>query len=231
MRRFIILAFVCTISINGFSQFENKVHTSVFLGLPRYSPKQSGPTFQNVFNGYKPLPFLGVGLEYAFNTKLSFGANLKFIAPTKENHRILTGNLGLGLKYNLTPSDRAISPFIYSEMNFSHIIINIDGYTESFSEVEDYSADETHATPTNWESIVEESETVLSPVLGYMVGVGLDFTLAKKYGMWVSINYLGTDAHNHANVATTYQQNTSKYAFFVLNVGFKFGFLQSKSLI
>ena len=116
-------------------------------------------------------------------------------------------------------------------MNFSHIIISIDGYTETFTEVEDYTPDETHATPTNWKSIVEPSETVLSPVLGYMVGAGIDFTLAKKYGMWVCVNYLGTDAHNHANVATTYQQNTSKYAFFVLKVGFKFSFLQSKSLI
>lgn len=227
----LILIFLSVFAIHAFAQFENKLTASAFLAIPKYTPENGGATFQNVFNGYKAIPFVGGGIDYSFNTHMSIGGNVKLMFPSKDFHSIINTNLGVSLKYNILPNDKPVSPFIYTELNFSHIILEIKGYDASFTSVEAPDRIEGNVTPYNYEYSISPSQTLLSPVLGYMIGVGTDFTMMKKVGIWVSINYMATDAHNHAEVAINYPDNISKYSFFVLKLGVKFGFLQSKSLL
>lgn len=231
MRKIVFILVCLLVSTYCSAQFESKLNALVFIGMPRYTPEDSGPSFQNVFNGYKPYPYLGFGLDYAFNNKLSAGVNIKLIRPLKDNHKILNSNLGLGLKYNFVPSDKTLSPFVHAEFNFSSILIDVEGYEESFDEVEGYQEDASQPTYLGSNSEVSNSTTTLSPVLGYMVGLGTDITLKQKYSLWVSLNYFATDAHNHAKLVETHPENTSKFSFIVLKVGIKLGFLRSKSLI
>ena len=71
----------------------------------------------------------------------------------------------------------------------------------------------------------------LSNVSGFMFGIGNDFVVKQKYGVFMSVNYMSTSAHEQALISEIYEENQSKFNYVIIRAGVKFGFLRSKSLL
>jgi hypothetical protein len=215
--------------VTGYAQFENKMTLSVFTGLPIYESADGNNPTKNLFNAYDPIPYLGVGVGYAFNTKLSSEVNLKYLYSSKANYTISNVNFGLGFKYNFVHNDKPVSPFIYIEGNLSYMYLEqqeADGSfviesTESSSEDVDYNT---------FEKSYPLIKVGMFPVMGYMVGAGVDFNIKQKYGLFISANYMATNAHQHASIEKFFPQNDSKFNFILIKAGVKFAFLKNKTL-
>lgn len=228
MKRILLISIVLAAGFASNAQFENKLNAIAYTGLPLFSKEDGGQAFKNVFNGYKPLPYIGFGMDYAFNLKFAIGPSVRFLYNSKSNYKIPNTTIGLEAKYNFVPNDKKISPFIVSEVNVSYLSITQNTFYETTSTEVQESPQEVTQTGTIKE--YKERSIKLSNVPGLTVGLGSDFTLKQKYGMFVSFNYMMTGAHNQAKLLEVYPDNTSKYSYFLIKLGFKFGFLRSNSL-
>ena len=215
-------------SFSAKAQFENKLNLFAYTGLPIYKAEDGGQAFKNVFNGYKPIPYIGLGLDYAFNLHFSIGPSVRLMYASKSNYTIPNTTLGLEAKYNITPKDKKISPFIVSEVSVTYLSITQEAFVEESSDV--VQSESTHATQTGLVVPYQERSIKLGNIPGLTLGAGVDFTVKQKYGMFVSMNYMFTGAHNHAKLLEIYPDNTSKYSYFLIKLGLKFGFLRNNNL-
>lgn len=226
-KRILFSLFFTILFSSLYSQLENKLTTYAYTGLPLYNQEDGGQAFRNVFNGYKPIPYIGFGLDYGFNNHFVVGPNIRFMRTSKANVSIPNVTIGIEAKYNILPNDKKISPFIVSEASVTNLSITQDEVVEvetinNKSGNQPYEQSVTKYTPS--------SVTKLSLIPGVTIGTGIDFTLKKKYGVFVSFNYMFTNAHNHAKLIETYSDNTSKYSYFLIKAGLNFGFLRSKKI-
>jgi outer membrane protein W len=209
----------------SFAQLENKMTAYVFLGVPIIK-KAGNIQAENIYNGYSPLPYLGLGINYNLNARFSIGANLKQLVTKKANYGLTNTNFGIGAKLNIIPMDKKISPFVYAEGNLGYITIS----QKANSSIENPTVDDPeHVKITQQTRNYPEIKTGYS-CTGAMVGVGLDFTLKLKYGVFVSANYMLTNADKTFTSKNNFAENTSKFQFLMIQTGFRFSFGKSKSL-
>jgi len=228
MKKYIVLSIALFFGIQAKAQFENKLNAFAYTGLPIYKADDGGQAFKNVFNGYKPLPYIGAGLDYAFNLHFSIGPSIRIMYAKKSNYKIPNTTVGLELKYNILPNDKKFSPFVVSEFSSTYLSITQNEFVETISdEIKESGKD---VTFLGSDVLYPERSIKLDNVPGMTVGVGSDFTLKQKYGVFVSFNYMFTGAHKHAKLQEVYPDNGSKYSYFLIKLGFKFGFLKSNSL-
>ncbi len=223
----IVLLILSICSVSAFAQFENKLNAVVFTGLPIYTSSTGTNPVENVFNDYKSIPYIGIGLDYGFNNHLSIGPNFRFLYAIKDGFSVPTTTFGLEMKYNFMPSDQTISPFISGEFNLTWMSI-----------VQDEINTTQEISPEGQTGIIHTTNVIYKPatsfrldnVSGFMIGFGSDFMIKQKYGIFISLNFMSTTADKQALVAELYNENQSKFAFFVIRGGIKFGFLKSKSI-
>ena len=170
---------------------------------------------------------LGVGLDYGFNTHLSIGPTVRVMQTRKENVRIPNVTFGLETKYNFLANDKKVSPFIVSEVSMTNLVIRQEEVTE-----EEIVNTKNGNEPLKQINVTTTpvSETKIGSILGVTLGIGSDFTVKQKYGVFVSFNYMFTNAHEHAKLQEVYPENTSKYSFFLIKAGMNFGFLRSNKI-
>lgn len=209
----------------SFGQLENKVTAYVFLGVPLF-PSAGSIQGQNIYNGYAPIPYLGLGLNYNLNSRLAIGANIKQLYTTKSNYTLSNSNLGVGVKFNFVPMDKPISPFVSVEGNLGYLTVSqkANSTTETVT-----NSDPNQVLITSQVRNYPEIKTGFS-TFGVMMGAGVDFTLKLKYSFFVSLNYLITDASTTFTSQQNFADNTSKFQFFMPQVGVRFSFLRKKSL-
>ena len=111
-----IIVLLLGIGFSSFAQFENKLNAVVFTGMPFYSQSTVDNPVENIFNDYSFIPYVGVGLDYAFNNHFSVGPNFRFLYAVKDGFSVPTSTAGLEFKYNIFPADKGISPFISGEL-------------------------------------------------------------------------------------------------------------------
>jgi outer membrane protein W len=204
------------------------LNTYAYTGLPLFSKDKGGEAFRNVFKGYKPLPYIGFGLDYSFNLHFSIGPTIRFLYNSKSNYKIPNTTIGLEAKYNFLPNDKKISPFVVAEFNSSYMSISQNAFSEITNLELVQNSEEVKAVQVLKE--YKEKSVKLNNVSGICMGIGSDFMVKQKYGMFVSINYMATSAHNQAKLKEIYPDNESKYSYFLIKFGLKFGFLRSNSL-
>ena len=135
----------------------------------------------------------------------------------------------LGFKYNFVHNDTPVSPFIYIEGNLSYM------YLEQQEAAGDFDIEIAESSPEDVDyNTFEKSylliKVTMFPVIGYMVGAGVDFNIKQKYGLFISANYTATNAHQHASIEKSFPQNESKFNFVLIKAGVKFTFLKNESL-
>ena len=217
--------FVCLVPAVSFAQLEHKATAYISIGMPFI--KSAGPIAgENIYYGYKPIPYLGLGLQYNRSTHFSIGAVLRQLVTSKANYNLSHTTIGLTMKYNFLPSDKKVSPFGILELSTGYLYLSQKANNTVEKPIV---VNPEHVAITEQEKSYPEIKRGFSS-FGVMLGVGIDFTLNLKYGMFVSANYFLSDAHKSAVMETHFEQNTSKFRFLMLQTGIRFSFGKSKSV-
>ena len=219
-----LLAIVLPFTANA--QMEHKFTGLVSIGVPLI--KSAGNiSAENIYYGYKSIPYLGVAILYNSSTHFGIGGNLRQLYTTKPNYEISHTSLGLLIKYNILPSDKKISPFVNAELSTGYMMISqkANTITEQPAALED----KTHVIVQEWERSYPEIKTGFG-TYGAMLGIGADFTIKLKYGLFVSANYYLSDAHKTGAFKGFFEENKSTFNFLLMQAGVKFSFGKSKSI-
>lgn len=219
-----LLAMVLPFIANA--QMEHKLTGIVSIGAPLIKAAGS-VSAENIFYGYKAIPYLGIAVLYNSSTHFGIGGSLRQLYTTKPNYGISHTSLGLLLKYNILPSDKKISPFVNAEFSTGYMMISqkANTITEQPPAVED----KTHVIVKDWERNYPEIKTGFG-TYGVLLGVGVDFTLKLRYGLFVSANYYLSDAHKTGAFKGFFEENKSTFNFLLMQAGVKFSFGKSKSI-
>jgi hypothetical protein len=211
------------------AQFENKVNTHASIGVPIFSPETGDVASEEVFAGYSSLPSFSFGLNYAFNTKFSFQSDLRLMYTTKTSvYSITDVTVDLMLKYNFVHSDKLFSPYIIGGMNIGTLYLVQQEHDEYQPGREPASVEDTQ---NNGVTVSQpETKFTIFPAIGITGGVGVDFTLKKKVGLFVNGLYTMNNAANHVLVKESFPNNYSTWGYFLFQVGVKFSFIKSKSI-
>ncbi len=221
-----LIGIFCFCSVaSTFGQFEHKVTATVFTGVPFFK-KAGGIQGENIFNGYASIPYLGFGLNYNLNTHFSIGANVKEFVTKKANYSLSNSNLGIGVKYNIVPMDKKISPFVAAEGDVGFMVLGQKA--NSTWEYPEASNDQQVTYVAQLHNYPKVNTT--ATYVGAILGAGVDFTLKLKYGVFISANYMFTNAQSTSAIVMDFKDNTSKFDFFMIQTGLRFSFGKSKSL-
>ncbi len=235
MKKYILLIALALGTFAAQAQFENKLTGYAYFGLPFYgkAPATESPSTQ-MLTGYKPVPYLGVGALYSFNTKFSAGVNLRGMTTYKnfgDNGRFQMSDFGMNLvlKYNIIHNDKPISPFIQLEAGGGITRLVQDSATVNVSSPADL--DPEHIAYEGEQQLKLPRITNNYFTQSVMIGAGVDFVIKQKYGVFVSANYLLNNADRNSQLQEDFPENESKLNFLMIQAGIKFSFLKSKSLI
>ena len=220
--RYILILIVAT---NAIAQLENKASISVSFGVP-FIKSAGSIQAENIYYGYGKVPVLKVGLQYNINHKLGVGPVVGQFYSTKPNYKLTVTSFGLGVKYNIIPFDKKVSPFIYFEGNLNYVTVSQKANSTQENPVQDDKEQIRIKTQTR---NYPEIQTGFSS-LGAIAGVGIDFTLNKKYTVFVGANYYTTNAAKTYTSRNNFEDNTSKLQFLMAQLGLRFSFGQKKSL-
>ena len=231
MEKLIYVLFCCTVFCHqAEAQFENKVNTHASIGIPVFPSQTGDVASEEIFVGYSSLPSFSFGLNYAFNTKVSFQSDLRVMYTSKTSvYSITDVTVDLMLKYNFVHSDKLFSPYIIGGVNIGTLYLVQKEHEEFQPGGEPASPEDTH----NDGVIVRQPETkfTIFPAIGVTGGLGVDFTVKKKIGLFVNGLYTMNNAANHVLVKESFPNNHSNWGYFLFQVGVKFSFLKSRSVI
>ena len=223
--RFIHIFIISLLSNLAMAQMENKVTLSASLALPMF--KSAGEIQgENIYNGYGMLPSVRVGLQYNLNARFGLGPVLSQVYSSKPNYTLTQTSFGLGLKYNILPSDKKISPFVYVEGDLCYVTI-----AQKANSVQENPSvdDKEHIKLIGQTRNYPEIKTGFSS-LGAIVGIGSDFTVKSKYTLFLAVNYVLTNAASTYTSKNNFEDNTSKLQYLMPQIGIRFSLGKKKSL-
>lgn len=222
---YIYIFCICLLSNLAMAQMENKITLSASLALPMF--KSAGEIQgENIYNGYGMLPAVRVGLQYNLNARFGLGPVLSQVYSSKPNYTLTQTSFGIGLKYNILPSDKKISPFVYLEGDVCYVTI-----AQKANSVQENPSvdDKEHIKLIGQTRNYPEIQTGFSS-LGAIVGIGSDFTVKSKYTLFFAINYVLTNAASTYTSKNNFEDNTSKLQYLMPQIGIRFSLGKKKSL-
>lgn len=226
MKKVILISiFIINASI-GYSQLEHKFAITAAIATPVYGSAGNIQS-ENIFAGYSSIPGVRVGLQYNLNHYFGFGPVVSQYFGSKENYSLNTSQLGVAFKYNIIPFDKTISPFITLEADLNYITISQKA--NSVTEKPAASSDVEQIVITSQERNYPEIKTGFAST-GIIIGAGTDFTLKKKYTLFVAANYVLTNSSSTYTTTSLFPENKSSLSFMLFQIGMRFAFGQSKSI-
>lgn len=225
---FCLLIFV----LSGFlshAQFERKLNTHAYLAVP-FLQKSNNVRSESIFENYGSTPYLGFGLNYAFNTKLSAQIDLRFLYTSKlENvYSISHTSLDWQLKYNIVHNDKPFSPYGIFGFNTGTLYLVQKENSEENNTFEQ--KDGENVKLIRVEKRNPEIKFTMFPSIGILVGVGLDMTFKKRIGINIGALYQTSNIHQHVLLDEFFPENSSTFNFVMIQAGIKFSFLQAKKI-
>lgn len=226
MKKIILISLLIINASIGYSQLERKFAITAAIATPVYSSAGDIQS-ENIFAGYSSIPGVRVGLQYNINHYFGFGPVISQYFGTKQNYSLNTSQFGLAFKYNILPFDKTISPFISMEADLNYITVSQKAN----------SVTEKPAAGSDVEQIVITSQVHNYPEIktgfastGVIIGAGTDFTLKKKYTLFVAANYVFTNSSNTYTSTSLFPENESSLNFMLYQIGMRFAFGQSKTM-
>jgi len=226
MKKVILISTFIINSLVGYSQLERKLAITAAVAMPSFSAAGNIQS-ENIYKGYSGLPGLRVGLQYNFNHNIGVGPIVSQYFGSKPNYNLTMTQFGLGVKYNILPFDKVISPFITAEADLNYVTVSQKA--NSVTEVPASNSDKEEIVLTSQVRNYPEIKTGFGNT-GVVLGAGTDFTLKKKYTLFVSASYLVTNALKTFTSTSLFTENKSDLRFLILQLGMRFSFGQSKSL-
>lgn len=216
-------------ALPGLAQFENRANFYIGMSLPVFTA-ESGLRATEIFRGYSPVPFISAAGMYAVNKRLQFGMDLQQMYTVKPNYRLNNTSAGVVVKYNITPFNKKISPFIYGAIHASYLYVSQKQNSET-----------KQGAPAEGEFVgvdqyyVEHPEINLSvfPVTGFHGGAGFEVNprqRKKNVGVFMSVNYFHSFADTHPRVKELYSENDSVLSYLYATAGLRVSLLRRKSM-
>jgi outer membrane protein W len=211
------------------AQFEKKVNTHFFLGVP-FIPAGEGTPSQNVLNGYGMAPYFGIGLNYALDAKLSVQGDFRFMYNSKLNgvYALYHGTVDLQLKYNFIQKDKPLSPYVIFGVSVGSVHITQKENSEDQTEFNDLGPEELDLY--NISKRNPEIKFTMFPSIGIVGGLGIDYTYKQTVGFNVALMYSTSNIDSNGFMKEYFPDNQSQLNFAYLQVGVKLAFLRSKSI-
>ena len=228
MKRIVALL-ALTIALGAQAQFEKKLNTHLFLGVP-FIGAQEGTVSQSIYTGYGKTPYFGGGVNYALNNKFSTQGDIRMLFTSKESgiYKLYHVTIDLQAKYNFVPADKPVSPFVIGGITLGSMHVFQKANTEvitEFTKAEDGSAVEYTQTTVEHPLI----KFTMFPSLGLVAGAGVDVTYNKTIGLTFAAMYSTSNIHNNILMKQYFAENLSQFNLLYIQAGVKLSFLKSKS--
>ena len=226
MKKILLLLVLLTNGLLAYAQLEHKFTFTAALGAPFYA-KAGDVQGENIYAGYSSIPGIRLGMQYNLNDHFGFGPVVGQFYGTKANYSLTMSQVGIALKYNIVPFDKVISPFITLEGDLNYITIaqKANAATENVSSSADPDQIQVNKQIHNYPEIKTGFAST-----GLLLGAGSDFTIKKRYTLFGSLNYVLTNSSESYTSKSLFSENKSKLDYFLVQVGIRFAFGQSKSM-
>gem|GEM_PF-5059266 len=221
-----ILIFLLPLSVMG--QFERKVSVYANVGASAFSSTKAGTDANNALRAYKFSPNIGVAALYALDGHLSIGGSLRFLWGTKSKYTLLSNNLGAIIKYNILPSDKKLSPYVFFEGDLSYSSIKQATHTGSDTSGVTPSDQGASSVTINSKTITYSGQNVAVPAFGTFFGGGVDIKAKETLNLFVQVGYNITYLKGIQDIKHYYAAN-SNLSYLNISVGVRLNLFQKKS--
>jgi hypothetical protein len=236
IRKHIFFLIIVLVSVIGAkAQEQKKVSLNAMMGLsflPKSEKIAPSGLPKNIFGGYPWSGIAGIGLNYRLGEKIFLFENLIFLHSAKPSFSFSAGTFKTGLKYNILPLNKKISPFIFGSVDVSLLFLNRkensrDYFPDSLSNTIGQGYGATKITYNE-----EKLNLSFVPAIGASAGVGIDFKLSHKVSIFLAYSYNTCLASKSASIKENYFYNKSDFTYGMVNAGLTLHlFRKSKQLL
>ena len=210
------------------AQFEKKLNTHAFFSVPMIKSTNAVPS-ESVLEGYGKVPYIGFGVNYAFNTKASIQGDVRFLRASKLSGVYTLSHIAFdwSFKYNIIHSDKPVSPYVM--LGFNTGIVHLSQKENSETKEEFEQGEDSEVSVVQVEKRNPEIKFTMINA-GITAQAGVDFTFQDNFGANIGLVYQTNNIHNHVLLKEFFPENDSKFNFLMIQAGVKFSFLQKNKL-
>lgn len=224
----VTLTLLLPLSVMG--QFERKVSVYAFVGESEFgSNAKNSSDANNALKGYKFSPTLGAAAFYALDGHLSVGGSLRFLWATKSEYRVFTNSIGADIKYNILPSDKKISPFVFFEANLAFNSVKQASHSSPYYGTDTAGASLGNSASITGTTVSYKGENVwYDPAFGMFFGGGVDIKAKETLNFFVQAGYNTTYLQNAHLIKEAFAAN-SNLSYLNISVGVRLNLFQKKT--
>lgn len=169
-------------------KIERKISLSPYVGVALFTPDVEANEFgipTSVFTGYAPAPHWGVMAFYKYKKRVYFGADGSFFITSREGGmtRMNLINTGIYAKLNLINAKKRISPYFLAGGNFAFVNIGQSSRDVDFDPDTNSAGQGFVVRQANVG--FNEVKVRMAPLVGPMIGAGIDFKINRKFTAFV----------------------------------------------
>lgn len=213
------------------AQFERKVSLYVNTGIAVFpgSEKinQQNGQATNIFGAYKPAPMLGGAILYAIDGHFSAGGSIRAMRSVKPYSSILVNSVGGIVKYNIIPSDKKISPYVFFEGNLSFVSIAQKSHNSSFTPSNQGNSDTIPVSTIN--TTYTTFNVLFAPTFGIYSGGGVDIQVSEAFNLFVQLGYNECFARNTRLIRDNFSSNSSNLSYWNAAIGVRLNLFKKKT--
>lgn len=221
------------------SDLSSKLGITMFSGIVltgQGDNVNSAGQIENLLANYQPAPSLGLGFEYNYTPNLSVGSNLQVLPLSRDNLKVRALTLTVEAKYYLGNKRSKLRPYGVVGATYSFAGINQEGYFSERS-IDNGKLDPTYSIDDDTHILVEriekdepEIQTALISMLGYKLGLGVDYKLNQNWSIFAEVDFQSSFAKNSQEILEFFPGHAGDFNFMTFKVGAKMNLMKSKSL-
>lgn len=211
------------------AQFEKKVSIYLDAGaaiLPKSERLNAVGLPTNIFGAYKNGITLSGAILYSLNDHFSVGGSVRALRAAKPYYSLLVNSVGAMAKYNILPSAKKISPYVFFEGNLSFVSIGQQNYVSNFQPGSSPNPD---AQVSNIKYTYAAYNLYFAPALGIYSGGGVDVRLKESLNFFAQAGFNECFAKNAALIKKNNLSNTSNLNYWNLVVGLRLNLFKKKT--
>ena len=211
------------------AQFEKKVSIYLDAGaaiLPKSERLNAVGQPTNIFGSYKNGFLLGGAILYSLNDHFSVGGSVRALRASKPYYSLLVNSVGAMAKYNILPSAKKISPYVFFEGNLSFVSMGQQNHIANY-QPHSPTADTVHVA--NIKYTYAAYNLYFAPAFGIYSGGGLDVRLKESLNFFAQVGFNECFAKNAKLIKQNNLHNNSNLGYWNLVVGIRLNLFKKKT--
>jgi len=219
----------CMLPAAVMAQFEKKVSVYIDAGVTA-SPKserlntKGQPT--DIFGAYKSGQLVGGAILYSLDDHFSVGGSVRAMRAAKPYYSLLVTSVGGMAKYNILPSGKKISPYVFFEGNLSFVSM---GQKNHISNYQPPGSTADTVPVANIKYTYAAYNLFFVPAFGIYSGGGVDIRLKESLNFFVQAGFNECFAKNAKLIKANNLSNTSNLGYWNLVVGIRLNLFKKKT--